>query len=118
MKGTAMAADLSAILDALVADPWRAQVGFSDDMAAANERLFTAASPQAAKSSIRDWIAQHQPCLFGRMAARADLIEFCILTEEDLRGDRIALRDKIQEAREEWLALGHEGKRSAFVILA
>ena len=117
MKGVAMAADLSALLDTLTADPWRADVGFSEDLATANDRLFAASEGEAARSAIRDWIALHQPCLFGRMAARADLIEFCILTEADLRGDRTALREKIQGAREEWLALGHEGKKSAFVIL-
>lgn len=112
-----MATDLDALLSALTPDPWRAKVGFSDDMAAANERLFAAPDAEAARTAISDWIGDHQPCLFGRMAARGDLISFCILTEEDLRGDRAALRDKIQESREEWLALGHDGKKSAFVIL-
>jgi hypothetical protein len=111
-----MAFDLSALLGKLTPDPWRAEVGFSDEMVEANERLFAAASDDAARNTIRNWIARYQPCLFGRMAAKADLISFCILTETDLCGDRAALRDTIQEAREEWLALGHEGKKSAFVI--
>jgi hypothetical protein len=32
-------------------------------------------------------------------------------------GDRTAFRERIQGARAEWLALGHDGKKSAFVIL-
>jgi hypothetical protein len=113
-----MALDLSALLKQLTPDPWRREVGFSDDMATTNERLFAAADVDAAQNVIRDWITRYQPCLFGRMAAKADLISFCILIEADLRGDPAALRDKIQEAREVWLALGHEGRKSAFVILA
>lgn len=112
-----MPVDLGALLDNLTEDPWRASTGFSPEIAAANEQLFAAVDDEAATITIREWIGHHQPCLFGRMAARADLIAFCILREGDLRGDRTALRDKIQGAREKWLALGHEGKKSAFVIL-
>jgi hypothetical protein len=110
-----MAADLGALLDTLITDPWRAKVGFTEEVSSANNRLFEAREGDAARMVISEWIGQHQPCLFGRMAARADLIEFCILSEADLRGDRTALRDKIQEARKEWLALGHDGLKSAFV---
>jgi hypothetical protein len=113
-----MAGNIGSLLDSLVVDPWRAEVGFSEEVARANDRLFDAPEGEASRGVIRDWIGQHQPCLFGRMAARADLIEFCLLSEADLRGDRAALRDKIQGAREEWLALGHDGKKSAFVIVA
>ena len=113
-----MAADINALFNQLKDDPWRAEVGFSPDVAAANEALFAAADDAAATATLRDWLANHQPCIFGRIAAKTDLISFCTLRESDLCGDRTALREKIQDARSEWLALGHEGKKSAFVILA
>jgi hypothetical protein len=112
-----MALDLGDLISAVKPDPWRAEVGFSEDIVATNERLFGASSDEAARSAIREWISRYQPCLFGRMAAKTDLISFCILTEADLCGDRTALRDKIQGAREEWLALGYDGRKSAFIIL-
>lgn len=112
-----MAINFANLLDVLVVDNWRADVGFTDDIASTNDQLFASSNNADAKGAIQQWIAQHQPCLFGRLAARADLIHFCILTEDELRGDEIALRDKIQEARAEWLALGYEGKKSAFIIL-
>jgi hypothetical protein len=113
-----VAIDLTALFNKLEVDPWRSQVGFSENIVDAQDALFAASDDSEAKLTIRDWIAHHQPCLFGRMAAKADLISFCILREEELCGDRVRLRDKIQDARSDWLALGHEGKKSGFVILA
>ena len=113
-----MALDLAVLFDKLEVDPIRTEIGFSDDIAPANAALLAATSDIDAIAAARDWLGNHQPCLFGRMAAKADLISFCILREADLCGDRVALRDKIQDARSDWLAMGHEGKKSAFVILA
>ena len=114
---TAMAVNFNSLLDALTPDPWREKTGFSQDIAKANERLFASDGDEDARMALCDWIAQHQPCLFGRMAAKADLLSFCILTESDLRAGPGPVRDRIQQAREEWLAFGHEGAKSAFIIL-
>jgi hypothetical protein len=70
-------------------------------------------STQAAR-----WLTRHQPCLFGRMSAKADLMSYCILTEADLTGTDQAIRDKIQDARSQWTRDGFEGKKRGFVVLA
>lgn len=106
------------LFDAIRSDPWREDVGFNDDLANANEMLFNAASDGEAITVLRDWLARHQPCLFGRIGAKADLISFCILSEADLCGDPKRLQDKIQDSRTEWTREGYEGKKSAFVIVA
>src|SRR6185437_4477065 len=67
---------------------------------------------------INNWIAQFQPCLFGRIAARLGLISYCILSENDLEQSDEVIRDKIQQSRLEWLQNGLRGEKSAFVIVA
>lgn len=112
-----MATDLNKVFEALKPDPWRTLHPFSPDIAAANEQLLLAPDDDIASTIINQWIGKNQPCLFGRIAAKADLISYCILTEKELLGDRIALHDKIQKRRREWISAGFKGKKSAFVIL-
>jgi hypothetical protein len=52
-------------------DDWRQQVGFRPEVEAANRGLFESGASEA--ESIRilsDWLQAHQPCLFGRIAAK------------------------------------------------
>lgn len=112
-----MAREVRELLDSLSDDEWRLQEGFSPDIESANTELFQAATGEAASASIiNDWISQYQPCLFGRLAARADLLSHCILTEKDLRGPEKDLLNKIQSARTDWKREGLAGKKSGFVI--
>jgi hypothetical protein len=101
----------------LTADPWRTQRAFDAEFAVANERLFGASAEDAA-SSLRDWLSRHQPCLFGRIAAKKDLLTFCILDEDDLKKSDEQIRDKIQAARLRWTRAGYEGRKSGFIVLA
>jgi hypothetical protein len=100
-------------------DPWRAEVGFSPEVALTNAQLFEPgiAEGQAVRV-LSDWLQRYQPCLFGRIGAKVGLISYCILTEADLKGSDEAIRDKIQESRTRWTREGFEGRKSAFVILA
>lgn len=103
----------------IVVDPWRAQAGFSPEMAEANDRLFAAGDDTETIAAILStWLKAHQPCVFGRLAAKLDLLSFCILTAADLCSSDEAIRDKIQEARCVWLAKGHKGHKSGFILLA
>src|SRR5208282_2396967 len=62
------------------------------------------------------WIAQYQPCLFGRLAAKKGLLHHCILREEDLLGSDEGVRKKIQSSRLSWKRRGMEGEASGFII--
>ena len=100
-------------------DSWREKVGFSPELEAANRELFHATAENC-KSVLNEWLGagRNQPCLFGKTAAKLELISYCILTEHDLSGSDEATREKIQAARTEWTHEGFWGRKSAFVILA
>jgi hypothetical protein len=100
-------------------DPARDALGFSPEMMAAHDQMFAAgASASDISQALAHWLNRYQPCLFGRMAARAGLIHYCILTETDFTGSNDAVCEKIQMARTQWTREGFYGRKSAFVILA
>ena len=112
-----MTTELGALLESLRADSWRIQAGFSPDIETANRELFQFSAGEAgAVRIINDWIAQYQPCLFGKLAARVGLLSHCIITEDDLLGPEQALLEKVQSARTEWKREGLLGRKSGFVI--
>lgn len=114
-----MSQTVADLLSRLTPDPWRASTPFSGDIADANKRIFEAGDASDTICGVlREWLQKHQPCLFGRIAARQELISYCILTERDLRQDDEAIRAKIQDARLKWLQGGFVGKKSGFVVLA
>lgn len=107
------------LLSALGPDPWRRSTPFSEDIAAIHAAVFAPEpEPARAAAAIRSWLERRQPCLFGRIAAKYDLLSFCLLTEEDLKGPDEAIRDKIQGCRMEWSRLAYEGKKSGFIVIA
>lgn len=112
-----MTTDFQKLFGLLQEDSWRTQTPFTTDVAQTAEALYASQDDESAVRILRDWLARYQPCLFGRMAAKADLIQFCILRESDVLGDSVRLRDKIQTARTEWTRQGFEGRKSAFVII-
>lgn len=107
------------LLPRITKDPWRAQTPFSPELEAANRRIFEAADdPELIRSVLNDWLKKYQPCLFGRLAAKQELISYCILTEPDLRKTDAEICDQIQAARTQWTKEGYDGRKSGFVICA
>jgi hypothetical protein len=102
----------------LVPDPWRSQTGFSPDITQHTEQLFGATTDDERAAILGGWLEKHQPCLFGRVAAKKGLISYCFLTEDELTASDLVVRSKIQNARSLWTRLAYEGKRSAFVLVA
>ncbi len=52
---------------------------------------------------IGDWLqGNHQPCLFGRLAAKRNGIDYCFLTVDDLLTSDDQIRQKIANARRVW----------------
>jgi hypothetical protein len=106
-------------LSQLQPDSWRERVGFSPDVEETNARLFRdGATEDEQRDALADWIGKHQPCLFGRLAARAGFLSYCILTPDDLRSSDVAIRAKIQAARRQWTRAGFAGTKNGFIILA
>lgn len=103
------------LVSQLEVDTWRKRVGFSSELACVHEALFKA-DTSAAITILNEWLHRHQPCLFGRVAAKTDRIHYCILTHHDLRESDLYIREKIQAARTEWTKRAFAGQRSAFVI--
>jgi len=109
---------IAALYDKIEPDPWRAGAGFTPEFDLAQQKVLAAKSDQDRIQVLGSWFQQFQPCLFGRIAAKWDLISYCWLTEPDLRATDEAIRQKIQDARSEWTRLAYDGKKSGFVIIA
>jgi len=99
-------------------DDWRANVGFTEEMAAANDKLFNTSDENETAAILGHWLEKWQPCLFGRIAAKSNAITYCFLTEDDLQESDEVISDKIQSKRLEWTRHGFEGRKSGFIILA
>jgi hypothetical protein len=105
------------LLEELSPDHWRDRQAFDEELRITTEKLL-GSNAEERTVHLREWLSRHQPCLFGRLAAKKDLITFCILDDEDLRRSDAHIRDKIQAARLEWTKAGYDGRKSGFVLLA
>lgn len=107
------------LLDNLPADPLRLQTPFSSDMQKCHKELFRpSASRSEMEAALNDWLADNQPCLFGRMEAKQGRLSYSLLTENDLyRGDD-HVRERIQEDRAAWKSRALEGESHGFIIVA
>lgn len=113
-------AAVAKLLQSLVSDPWREKPGFSQDIEFPNRQILDESkSDEEISISLREWLEDNQPCLFGRLAAgKLDLLSFCILRENDLERSDAHIRDKIQRFRLLWKREAVQGLRSGFIILA
>jgi hypothetical protein len=110
--------NLAGYFQRLQRDPWRAEVGFSSDLLSVLETTQDSATDDAGIiQSLNGWLAEHQPCLFGRAAARKGSLSYCILREQDLVGEDEAVRTKIQSDRLEWKRRALRGEASGFIIV-
>src|SRR6266850_4265386 len=107
---------LAEMVKAVAPDPWRVKVNFTAEVAHANHALWSE-SPDNSVKILKQWVGEFQPCIFGRIAAKLDLLSYCILTERDLQDGDEAIAAKIAKARTAWMAEGFEGKKSGFIIL-
>jgi hypothetical protein len=109
---------IARLIDQLVADPWRTKVGFSEDIAVANEALYATAREGASIEPLMDeWLLKYQPCLFGRIGARLHSLTYCVLNDADLQDSDESINLKIQKDRARWKRAGYAGESSAFVIV-
>jgi hypothetical protein len=106
------------LISQLRSDDWRSEVGFTAEIADASERIWNSDSNDQSEKVLNDWLTQFQPCLFGRTAARNNLLSFCILNQSDLEKPDEHIATKIQNARLRWVAEGFDGNKSGLVIVA
>jgi hypothetical protein len=98
---------------------FRKTTAFASDLAEVQNELFIRGPSDLQRfKRVSKWLETSQPCLFGRLAAKADRLAFCIIAEDDIAaGDRV-VRDKIQVARRQWKRDAYRGIKSGFVICA
>jgi hypothetical protein len=99
-------------------DPFREQTPFTADLEVATSSLLNATTDSDRTKVISDWLAKHQPCLFGKIAAKLGGLSFCFLSEANLRESDEEIRVKIQADRRRWRAKAYKGDSSGFVIVA
>jgi hypothetical protein len=109
---------ISSLIRELTEDSWRGQVGFSSEVQSALDRVLDPSTPDAVVIQVlSEWLSKHQPCLFGRIAAKKGLLSYCLISEDELADSDEIVKQKIQSARREWTRLGFEGKASGFIIV-
>jgi|ERR1700722_11438124 len=107
------------LIETLTADEWRKQVSFSRDLYECSVALNSRSKSEAQKlDALSAWLRNGQPCIFGKIAAGRDLIEFCLLDEDDLSATDSEIQAKIQAARTKWKVAAWQGEKSGFVIVA
>jgi hypothetical protein len=87
----------------LTEDPWRTAHPFSKDMLDANIPLnYVYSRDPEFRVAMEHWLQRHQPCLFGRIAAKNKGIHYCFITGDDIRKSDEHVRAKIAESRRLW----------------
>ena len=108
-------ATLTELLDRTKPDPIRDQTPFSPELSRASDALFNADVGQHSRI-IDAWLQKNQPCLFGRIAAQRGMLSHAVLTEKDIALGDESVRDRLLEARRQWLRDALSGKKSGFVF--
>ncbi|MBT2383467.1 hypothetical protein [Streptomyces sp. ISL-11] len=117
-----------ALREALAALPRAAAGdGFGPDIDAAHEvMLAPGTGREAREAALLAWLRRSQPCLFGRLAARAWKgagaskglgLDICWILEDDLDRGHDHLAAKIWTARAAWKRRAVTGQSSAFLIV-
>lgn len=85
-------------------DPWRIKNPFSDELLQANALLHnTAATDDEIVEGLNAWCLNLQPCQFGKVAAKAGRVHFCILREEAVSSwTDEEIEEKIRNERRLW----------------
>lgn len=110
---------ISDTLSQLQDDPWRQSNPFSRDITECHAVAFDPErSRQERAGAIAKWLAEYQPCLFGRMEAKQNRLAFCMLTENDLEKSDQEIRHRIQRERDDWRRAASEGSSHGFLIVA
>lgn len=87
----------------LAEDTFRRDSPFSNEIDEANGVLFHPFASNVDREKVLNlWFQQHQPCLFGRVAAAQNKIHYCVITDEDLQRPDEEIAEQIREELVAW----------------
>jgi hypothetical protein len=109
---------VASYLAQLTPDEWRRNAQFSPEIERAQQIMFQASSDVQVIEALTEWLQRHQPCLFGRMAAKSGQLSYCVLQQSDLNREDEFIRDKIQQHRTAWTRDAFHGTKSGFLVVA
>lgn len=109
-------ATVAHLFERLEEDAWRSSRGFSPELSTTQEQIFRESEKQAQAAILADWLQKHQPCVFGRLAARHNQLGFCVLNERDLLLPDRQMGKLIQHDRTAWTADAFDGRKSGFIL--
>ncbi|WP_067707163.1 hypothetical protein [Nocardia yamanashiensis] len=96
---------------------------FGPDIDIAHEILLSDTGEEVKRAAFLDWVARHQPCVFGRMAtktgkpARGLAMDLCWIGERILAAGPLAVAARIAEGRRIWKERAARGESSAFLVI-
>jgi hypothetical protein len=109
---------LQQLFSTLSPDPWRTTSPFTPEMCHAQEQMFATSKKEEVRRVLLEWLGKHQPCLFGRLAAKSGALAMCILFEDEiLQHGESWIVDYIESARTQWHADTFRGDVSGFVFI-
>lgn len=113
-----MSETIASLMEKLMPDEWRAKHAFSPEMSRALDvtSVFRHGKEPEVEAVLNEWVRHHQPCLFGRIAAKESGITYCLVSEDQLCGNEVELTQYIKDARLRWTKAGFDGKSSNFII--
>lgn len=115
-----MPVSLAELHTRLTRDPHRTAgpEAFSESIRTANVVLLDPfATDIDRREAMECWLQGHQPCLFGRVAAKQQGIQFCFLTTADIHKTDDHIRSKIASARQLWKQRAFRGEpRHGFLL--
>ncbi|MFB6556489.1 hypothetical protein [Streptomyces sp. NPDC056405] len=126
--GNSEASDrLAELLKKLPQDQQAVGRGFGSDIDEAHGVLLDpTAGPDARTRAFTEWLRRHQPCLFGRLAARQGQgvtaakglgMDFCWIDDTDLAYGTEHVTALVQQERRRWKERAARGESSAFLVV-
>jgi hypothetical protein len=94
--------------------------GYGQDIDQAHLVLLSDAAVEEKKATLMRWFGRHQPCVFAKLAARANAhpaLDVCWIDDSDLDQGTDHVRQRLQEARATWKRRAAEGRTSSLQVM-
>ncbi|MBT2468889.1 hypothetical protein J7E97_13635 [Streptomyces sp. ISL-66] len=94
--------------------------GYGEDIDHAHQVLLSDAAVDEKKAALMLWFGRHQPCVFAKVAARANAhpaLDVCWIDDTDLDRGAGHVWQRLQEARAAWKRRATEGLTSSLQVM-
>jgi hypothetical protein len=94
--------------------------GCGEDIDRAHRVLLSDAAEEEKRTALAQWFGRHQPCVFAKLAARADahpVLDVCWIGDGDLDQGADHVRRRLQDARTAWKQRAAEGRTSSLQVM-